>query len=283
LLSHFFFQIIGDKARDGICCSYGKGGIVVSNSAGSILWEVDGRYGAGAEVYLNVSETAALVWAANNPDGTITGSWGMDGSGSGLFNGTGDSVSGGDDGDDDPISFDPSVDDINWPGAFPKPVGSSNLITINIQTDLFPDQTQWSWSMRTGPGTFEVIHSGIPLPNEGLMSYEEVVKSETIYKLTINDTLGDGNCCLSGLGWFTITNAIASTDFPEGTVVWRMTGDEFDATVDVFIWITADGNAQLADHKPGEGYAVIVTGERSFQVVVPKEDAADKSAGDIFT
>jgi hypothetical protein len=271
--------MIGDKAKDGLCCSYGNGGIVVTNSAGSILWEVDGRYGAAAEVYLNISETASLVWAASNPDGTITDS----DSDLGPLNATDDGVSGGDDDRDNPVSFDPSVDDVEWPGVFPKPVGSSNLITINIHTDDFPDETQWGWSRRTGPDTFELIDSGSPLSIDALVSFEKEVRSETIYKLTVNDTLGNGNCCSSGFGWFTITNATASTDFTEGTVMWRMTGDEFDATVDVFLWINADGNAQLAEYIPDEGYAVIVTGERVFQFAAPEENAADKGAADMFT
>jgi hypothetical protein len=277
--------MIGDKSSDGLCCQYGDGGVVVKNGAGDVLWEA-GRYAGMKEVYLNVSRTGDLVWAANNPDGSITDGWD---SFWGSGNVTDDDMW---EGTDYLEGFDPSVDDEEWPGAFPTPVGMTNAITINMRTDRFPSELIYTWSQRTGPETFEVLESGSPIDSETLVSYDKFVQSETIYHLNLVDTLSDGNCCLFGLGWFTITNSTASGNFTEGTVLWAMTGDELSNPVDAYIWVDANGSSRLAEYLPGQGYGIyeLVSGERSIEIVVPEKTDTEKDtkgkragSGDMFT
>ncbi|CAB9529016.1 expressed unknown protein (Partial), partial [Seminavis robusta] len=81
--------------------------------------------------------------------------------------------------------YDPTANDELWPGAFPTPVNSTHVITLNIRTDQFPEETVWHWSQRTGPATFQLVESGTPDEGNALFSYEQQVESDTIYHLKV--------------------------------------------------------------------------------------------------
>ncbi|CAB9504561.1 Plasminogen (Fragment) [Seminavis robusta] len=293
--------VLGDGGSDGLCCNYGRGGVTVTNSLGDELWSTDGRYGSLEVVYLNITDDGELVWAASNPDGTDSNPGNGNGGGPpstfpGQGGGPPETPGGGTEGDDGFFlgggAYDPSEYDNDWPGAFPLLTNSTNVVTINVRTDRFPGETEIQWSQRTGPDTFQLLDRENPIRGSTVISYEKFVENETIYRLRILDALGDGTCCLFGLGWFTITNATASDDFELGTVLWEMMGGEFFDLEEVFIWVDADGNSHLVEYLPGQGYALIVydivSEERIFVVSDEPEEpeeapkSGQKGFGDWF-
>lgn len=287
-------QVLGDKNGDGLCCGYGSGDVLITSANGTELWSDNGRYGDGEEVYLNFSATGDLIWAANNPDGTVDASWGQDPADDddvfGWLGDDDDDFAEGDDGigwfDDDGdeagalyVGWDPS-EDPEWPGAFPTPINSVNVVTINIRTDGFPEETYWEWSLLAGGGAWEILDGEEPSEGDTLFSYEQNVQSNELYGLRISDSLSDGTCCLFGSGWFSITSGVSSAEYNEGTLVWSKTGEEFQRNMEAFVWIDEEGMAQEVIHIPGEGYAIVeytmVSGERIATgervIVVPETE-----------
>lgn len=239
-------QLVGDLAGDGL---FGPGNVLIQNSAGDELWSDNGAYQSKQEVYLNITSTGDLVWAANNPDGTITEGWPHHN----------DDIMWD---DDDHMTtydttFNPEEEDEQWPGLFPSSNSSTNAITFNIRTDNFPQELAWEWSERTGAESWNPYDSGIPLRHDTLFSYTKQVKSDTIYRMRITDTAGDGTCCYHGYGWFTITNSTASDDHDEGTVIWKKSGNEYRSMLEVFIWIDPHGMAQEVVYIQDEGFALV--------------------------
>ncbi|CAB9508841.1 Leucine Rich Repeat [Seminavis robusta] len=150
----------------------------------------------------------------------------------------------------DEDSFDPSVDDPEWPGLYPTPANAVNTVTINVRTDRFPQEMSWEWSkMTASPDTYAVVDSGGNLLlEETVYSIEQAVDSDSVYRLTISDSLSDGTCCLYGLGWFTITNATTSAQNADGTVVWSAIGD-FDGELLAHIYVDPQGRASLLEYQ----------------------------------
>ena len=270
-----------DESRDGICCRYGSGNVQVLNTAtGEELWSDNGDYGPGEQVYINLTETGEALWVANNPDGTSDPDWGQD-EDTTSSNGNGD----GDIGEDDiwgwltedidmeeDIDFDPSLDSPEWPGAFPE-ASASNTIMFNLRSDDFPDETTWTWSKRTETGEFERVNEGQPNRGNTLFKTALALEPDSVYRLRIDDLLNDGTCCLYGGGWFTLTNSTASEDHAEGTVVWKMTGNGFDGTENVFIWADPEGRSHSVEYVPGEGYGLVsydIVQEERIHIVVPE-------------
>ena len=242
---------------------------------------------------MNISATGDLIWAANNPDGTNDEESGQDDDIWGDLGDDGAWADGDDDGNDDQDTdnsggsssgseFNPAESDGEWPGVFPTPINSLNVITINIRTDRFPEETSWQWSRHTGPEFWVPEDSGFFAKTNSLHSYEKDVQSGELYRLSIEDMLGDGICCLFGRGWFTITNATESSEFPNGSVIWSKSGDEFEDYLEVVIWVNDDGMAHEVVDVPGQGYALVqydfISGERidnGERVIVYPETSAE--------
>ena len=93
----------------------------------------------------------------------------------------------------------------------------TNLITLSLTTDDFPNQT--SWSIKEADGT--ILASGGPYGSDEkrtLIEQSVVVNNNSCYVFEINDTSGDGICCNSGSGSFKLT-----TD--DGEVIHQSNGD----------------------------------------------------------
>lgn len=144
----------------------------------------------------------------------------------------------------DPRPFVPSRDDSDWHGQFPTPVNSFNVITINIRTDQYPDEVEMKWSHSDDFDGWKLLKSWIPEDAHSIFSETIDIESDGLYKLQISDGYGDGICCTYGMGWFSITNSTPSSDHLNGTVVWDVAGYQFEESLEVFIWIDQDGNAQ---------------------------------------
>lgn len=144
-----------------------------------------------------------------------------------------------------PEPLDASQLDSTWPGVFPTPVNSSNVVTININTDEYPEETSWEWSQQLDSGLWDTLDSESLLGQNSLFSYTREVESNSLYRLRLSDRLGDGTCCAFGIGWFTITNSTPSLEFEQGTVVWNTTGDNLGRRIDVILRVDATGSADV--------------------------------------
>lgn len=141
--------------------------------------------------------------------------------------------------------FNPSEDDMEWPGAFPK---EPNAITINVRTDQYPTDTILEWSVEVEPGFWKILNTHHTPNASSINSYTELVYSDSLYKLRLIDLYGDGTCCVNGLGWFTITNSTPSKGHTEGSVIWEEIGDFVGGTLEVIIPTDSDGFTQQVTH-----------------------------------
>jgi len=157
------------------------------------------------------------------------------------------------------IDFDPTVDDPQWPGEYTTIAPG---ITINIRYDEYPEETSWTWQNLTdltNDGTSQVVSKSETSiwkkmdsnratgEANDLKSFNQVVDSG-LYRLVIEDSSNDGNCCSWGRGFFTITNATS--------VVWSLAGNEFSSNMDAYIWVDEKLESQAVKRIPGVGYGL---------------------------
>lgn len=187
---------------------------------------------------MNFSSSGELVWAANHINGTIDDGWQWPTHFLGEWN--------------------PEEHDTEWPGTYPLPVNTANVVTLNFRTDRYPTYVTWEWSERVGPDTFETWDKGTPERKNSLYSYEKRVKSDTIYKLTIHGS----SYYSERLKWFTVTSAMASGD-QDGTVIWKIRPDQIPHDgyndLEIFFWVDSAGVPQQVVHidgVEGVGYAL---------------------------
>lgn len=151
------------------------------------------------------------------------------------------------------VPYVPSRDDGAWPGAFPTPLNRSNAIAINVLTDDFPAEISLEWSqLRESEEWWEVLDTIRPSNISSLHSYTQAVDCDAFYRLQILDSYGDGTCCGNGFGWFTITNSTPSTGYDNGSVVWEAAGYDLENSLDVLMWVDANGHAQQVSGIPGQ-------------------------------
>lgn len=141
-----------------------------------------------------------------------------------------------------PLEF--TTDDEDWPGAFPTPVNRSNAITINIRTDSYSQDLTIEWSLLSGLGAWKVLDSISPPDERGVFNYTKDVDSNSVYRLRLSDDNDYG----IGMGWFSITNSTPSRDYPNGTLVWGALVDDFESSMDQYVWINEDGQAQYVQN-----------------------------------
>lgn len=233
---------VHDTIGDGICCLYGEGFIeIVNTQTNKIIFQNDGNFTFSVQGYISVSENGKPLWMDNNQRGT------------------------GDTGKDK-YAFYPALDDSKWPGAYSAPESLFSF-TINIRYDDYPGETLWSLeklmnTSYTTPITNELnvepklsLPTIAPEPND-LQSFEQIVLPG-LYRLQINDTSADGNCCSWGRGFFTITNATS--------VIWEEAGNEFTDVVNAYIWVDGEGSVHLADYVQDLGYFVLNDGPSKSQ------------------
>lgn len=146
--------------------------------------------------------------------------------------------------------FIPAEDDGEWPGAFPSPPNSSTLLTLNIRTDGWPQETNIEWSKKTALGLWETVHETFLFEwdRDRLKNDTQSLESDTEYRMRFSDH--DGICCSLGFGWLTITNSVPSSDFNNGTVLWHAAGDIFQEApwgiLDVFFLVDNAGSSNFA-------------------------------------
>lgn len=170
-----------------------------------------------------------------------------------------------------PLTFEPSEDDEDCPGEFSASFNNSVAITINIRTDDYPEDTTFQWSIKEESGLREILDDQSPTNASAVNNYTHDIDAESLYRLQLFDGYGDGTCCESGLGWFTMTSSTPSDEHDEGSVVREVTGDDLVSSLDVFIWVDSQGNALVLQYFPGEGHGLIENGslEGEYIVLVP--------------
>src|SRR5690606_37827061 len=90
----------------------------------------------------------------------------------------------------------------------------TETVTLTLQNDIWGSEV--SWELKNGEG--DILYSGGPyedtdeMPGAIMQSFN--VNTDECYLFTIKDVIGDGICCLSGDGYYTLTtddnNEIAS-------------------------------------------------------------------------
>lgn len=208
---------------DGTCCGLGYGWFTVTNSTpsshtsnGTVLWQAigdvfeDSLYGL-LDVYISIDSEGHSQFSQMVL----------------------------------PTSSDLVREDENWPGAFPN---APNAISINIQTDDWPQEISWEWSTEVGPDEWKTLDSGFPGDTAGLLSYTMQIEPDTFYRFYVFDSGGDGTCCRHGFGWFSITNSTPS-ELLNGTVVWEAPGVGFTELV-VNLWVDGAGNVHVHTFEP---------------------------------
>ena len=102
--------------------------------------------------------------------------------------------------------------------------------------------------MQTEDGLWEALFiTGIPTASS-VFSQETQVNSDTIYRLRLMDVYGDGFCCVFGVGWTTVTSAMASNEFASGTLVWESFGN-IQSQLDAFFSVDEFGITRLVEHE----------------------------------
>jgi hypothetical protein len=168
---------------------------------------------------------------------------------------------------DTPNCFNPSpTSSPGFPGQFPDE--ESDSIFINVRTDYFPGETAVTLSMLNDANQFEDIDSfdynDLGDTYASLISFHVALPTrERIYRIRFEDSVGDGNCCVYGYGWFTVTG-------PGDTTVLRVDGDDFDASTDRFLWVNSEGIPTQADVLPGGKYGTIPA--CPYETVWPPQD-----------
>lgn len=168
----------------------------------------------------------------------------------------------------------PSRDDPLWPGEFPRPVNRSNAVTINVYPDEYPEDLLLEWSVFGGSGEWIFLGSNSPLGAHTLSSYTKDVESNSVYRLKIHDSWGDGICCQVGLGWITITTSIPSEELLEGSTIWEAPGYELGELLEVLLWIDSRGEARQVKYIQGRGYALVTDDpmKDTPTIVFPEEE-----------
>lgn len=187
---------------------------------------------------MKFSNSGELVWAANHMNGTIDDGWEW------------------------PVAllgkWDPEVNDEEWPGIFPLPVNTPNVITLNFRTGKDPTFVSWEWSeLINGIDEFETWDEGTPQRKQALYNYEKRVNSDTIYRLKLDNPTYSSR---EGLKWFTVTTAMASGNHQDGTVIWKKRLDQLKEDMEVFFWVDSAGIVKEVVHidgVEGVGYALV--------------------------
>lgn len=233
-----YFFAVYDSLGDGICCTYGNGSIEITNSlTGKSVFQNDGTFETKLEGYIEVNANGKPLWVDNNQRGP-TGHGG---------------------------SFHPSNDPL-WPGDF-SPPNSTFVFTLNIRYDDYPNETKWSVEKLVdipySPATIDTKNEPkapaptIPPDSNELISYHRVA-APGLYRFQVIDKASDGTCCSWGRGFLTITNATS--------VLWEKSGDMFTNQTDAYVWMSEEGEAQLADHVSGLGYLLVNEEESSYSM-----------------
>lgn len=138
--------------------------------------------------------------------------------------------------------YTPSVHHKKWPGHFPTPLNASNVVSINIHSDDFPEEISWEWSILDDhDSTWRRLEFGSPTGLSSLSAFTMIVESNSFYRLKILDSYGDGSCCYVGYGWFTVLDSTPSKDFLNGTVIWQAAGHEYSVGLDVILRVDWEG------------------------------------------
>ncbi|CAB9512580.1 expressed unknown protein [Seminavis robusta] len=120
-----------------------------------------------------------------------------------------------------------------WPGRFPPPVsadGDTITVMLNIQTDIWPEETEWVWQQSEGNltdawKTLQESKGGLQAKNH-LHSYILTLTSGAAHKLVVSDLIGDGLMTevLGENGWITLTGT-------NETVLYSFTNAEFSKVI----------------------------------------------------
>ena len=117
---------------------------------------------------------------------------------------------------------DQRISNNNASGNYILPVAPSNYTFTNVvfrlQQDLYGSET--SWSLKNGSGA--IVYSGglytdaagTTLPP--LLTFNWTLASNQCYTFTLNDSFGDGICCLDGNGYYDIKSTNGGTIIKSG-------------------------------------------------------------------
>ena len=75
-------------------------------------------------------------------------------------------------------------------------------MTVTILTDNYPGETTWSLTDASGA----VVAAGGPYATAAVEEVTQVCVAPGCYTFTINDSFGDGICCLTVTGLYTVSS-----------------------------------------------------------------------------
>ena len=120
------------------------------------------------------------------------------------------------------------------------------LLTVEIMTDRFPDETSWTLTnLCTGAIEAKVDQYREP----GVRRIDQYCVYDNEYEFTIFDSYGDGICCSSGEGSYKVTL------YDEGEAEVVASGGEFDA-----VETTTFGNPNNSCQKEPAIYSRVSSG-----------------------
>ena len=103
-------------------------------------------------------------------------------------------------------SFDPEFDDAMWPGEYPSGKG----LMLNWRNDDWPSEFAASFDVAFSTESTSVARRSYKPPKIKQSSAKGTLakfsidfwnKTDTLYRIEVQDTAGDGICCNAGEGW----------------------------------------------------------------------------------
>lgn len=124
----------------------------------------------------------------------------------------------------------------SWPGRIPA---TKDAVTLNIQSDSAPTETEWSWQQQTLNGTdaWTTVAEGGLHRMDYLHSYELPLRPGYTYELTISDSSANG---LIYGGWVTLTNG-------DGTILWSLSSGQAFSELNLQVAIALDGSVDVEE------------------------------------
>lgn len=199
-----------------LSCSYGSGKFYVTDDKNgeTIVYENDGQFGPFVQVKFTIENDGTLVFVEET--GSFDNSW---------------------EGADDVPNYPQNVDQA-WPG--PKPTDPFQM-NVNVKFDKHPEETSWvlsslgtdgSWNVEE---TFDGATDGV---HNDLLSIQFTNLQPTWYKLDIDDSAGDGICCVGRRGWVAVTGYLLATR--RSGLVWGSNG-EYGSGIEIYLKMNSDG------------------------------------------
>lgn len=219
--------LVGDEGRDGMCCDYGSGKIVLRDEKfGEDVWTLS-NFGNFKRGSFTIANSGKVTFDEETTD--YLNSWEASAT---------------------PANY-PQNNDQAWPG--PKPAASGGL-NINIKFDRFPGEVSYKLKRKNTNGnsnawvTVDNFNGNDNGVHNDLISVQLDNMQAGWYELEIKDSGNDGICCNYRYGWIAATGFLKATR--KSGLVWGNNGDFGSGTV---VYLQVDGSGmftQISDTSP---------------------------------